>query len=406
LSGMICNRNRFGVYAPLFTPPVTSSHLVTSNVERFLDDGITLWTDNHMQIQMTLGSKYPLMPLLVYEFRAADLEFLKSYKIIESKKAVFVYTLPLGLRYSSMNKVKEKCLEYIRTLVENRTEPQKRSIVQTSSITWKVFQAIDAHCRRSHSSENNSLLKTAIMLYEMHHFMSCSIFLSKPSLEQVQQKLLSPAIISYDEARTSRVVGRQLKHAMNSLIVETTGNVLDHLERELKKKSRAHWADCFCVILILCMCVEAVQIAIDGRVIYNMGCKDDDNTPMSREISLQASLELDGHPYAHCTEVFHYMYKSPKSKEEKGFNPIRDGPKLDKVYGLNESEVHLVEEIIGIMDTSGKELREGAKNPSFNTKLDEMDENGRAAHHASFRKENSGRSVSRYLRSFGRVVER
>jgi hypothetical protein len=140
------------------------------------------------------------------------------------------------------------------------------------------------------------------------------------------------------------------------LLQETTRQVLEDLEKELKSRTKASWAPCFCVISILCICAEELQVAVDGFAVHQMLNKDRTN-PMSREDGVEISRRLDDLLYRDCANLFHAIYKSrrPKSgqRNERGFNPIRDGVDVDEEEGLTQAMHDLLEEIREILANHG-----------------------------------------------------
>jgi len=74
---------------------------------------------------------------------------------------------------------------------------------------------------------------------------------------------------------------------------------------------------------------------------------------MSRDDGIHIARRLDNRPFKDCMDIFHMIYRSGESRTgtSKGeFNPIRDGIGLDKVQGIDEDTVQLVNEIRRIMD--------------------------------------------------------
>jgi hypothetical protein len=104
-------------------------------------------------------------------------------------------------------------------------------------------------------------LYEAMKLYVMHYFMGRLITIADGSGEEAFHSLQMPMKLLYDLSSTSQLLNRQLKHTMFVLLKETTRRVLENLEKELRSRTRASWAPCFCVILILCICAEELQVA-------------------------------------------------------------------------------------------------------------------------------------------------
>jgi hypothetical protein len=203
----------------------------------------------------------------------------------------------------------------------------------------------------------SQLLYKAKMLYTMHYFMSRVILLTESSLSTARHALPSPTPVSYDFSLTPRLLHRQIKREVHNILRYTTREVLGSLESELRTRKRSSWPTAFCTILILCLCIEAVQVAADAFVVYTK-LRNGGNPTMRREIAIHIARDLDDRPYVDWTALFHAIYKSHKStrshKPEKLFNPIRDGLQTNKEEGLGKEEVQLVEGIRQLISEHGK----------------------------------------------------
>ena len=146
---------------------------------------------------------------------------------------------------------------------------------------------------------------------------------------------------------------------MHILLQETTRQVLGSLEKELKLRTKASWAPCFCTILLLCICTEELQVAVDGFAVHTVLNKDR-IPPISRETGIQVSRKLEHLLYADCANLFHSIYRSRKPKTgqryEQGFNPIRDGLEANEDEGLTPEMRNLVEDIRDILAIEGRTL--------------------------------------------------
>jgi hypothetical protein len=182
------------------------------------------------------------------------------------------------------------------------------------------------------------------------------IVIESPGSEACQNLLLSPDVV-YDVGVPSRILNRQLKHIMHSLLRDLTQDVLRDLEKKLRKRSEASWALCFCTILILCICIEEVQASIDGFAVHSKRKKVGEGA-ISREDSIGISRRLDDWLFADCKVLFHGIYRSGKGsfgqKSERGFNPIRDEFQIDESKGLTQEMYDLVEDIQEILNIHGK----------------------------------------------------
>jgi hypothetical protein len=196
------------------------------------------------------------------------------------------------------------------------------------------------------------------MLHAMHYFMGRELIVTEsPGREACQDLLLSPDV-PYDVGVPSRILSRQLKHVMHSLLRDLTQDVLRDLEKKLMKRTEALWAPCLCTILILCICVEEVQASIDGFAVYSSKKKAGEGA-ISREDGIGISRRLDDLLFDDCKVLFHGIYKSGKGsfgqKHESVFNPIRFEFQIDESKGLTQEMYNLVEDIRDILDVHGKE---------------------------------------------------
>jgi hypothetical protein len=183
--------------------------------------------------------------------------------------------------------------------------------------------------------------------------------------------------------------------------------VLDRLERELKTRTKESWAPCFCTILILCICIEELQIAADGFAVHKAIRRSKTNG-FSRASAFETSRRLDGLLYSNCKTRFHAIHNSRKSRarrrnEKGGFNPIRDSYDVNEKEGAAQGMHNLVGEIHEILGDSGEdfkplcvsqltELGNESVDRAMVSSVDTEDES--LAAHMAFREKNSGRLVS------------
>ena len=187
----------------------------------------------------------------------------------------------------------------------------------------------------------------------MHWFMSRIVTFTKDSAEKAVGSLRSAQVFPVGQTLTSTLLNLQIKQAMKGLLFKTTKEVLNRLDGKISGRKRADWADSFCVILILCMCIEAVQVASDSHAMAAL--RKDSKCGLSR---VNICRLLDEGPFKHLTEIFHMCYNTARAspKSRIGLNPIRYGLRVDLVEGITPPMVKLVNDIKAIMNTYGKYL--------------------------------------------------
>jgi hypothetical protein len=188
----------------------------------------------------------------------------------------------------------------------------------------------------------------------MQYFMSRFIEFTEDSAEKAVERLQRPHKLNFAQTLTSTLLNLQIKQAMQGLLSATTKEVLDGLESAMSgPRTKAHWADAFCTILILCMCIEAVQVASDSHAIVALIV--DSKCGVSRQDICRL---LDEKPFKDLTEIFHMGFKTAKARPKRsiGFNPIRNGLLVDLVEGITPQMVKLVYDVRAIMNTYGNDL--------------------------------------------------
>jgi len=191
------------------------------------------------------------------------------------------------------------------------------------------------------------------MLYAMHYFMSRMIIFTKDSAEKAVERIRRPHKLNFAQILTSTLLNLQIKQAMQGLLLETTEAVLSGLDGKISGRKKADWADNFCVILILCMCIEAVQVASDSHAMAAL--RKDSKCGLSR---INICRLLDEKPFKHLAEIFHMCYNTKRAnlKSHVGLNPIRNGLRVDLVEGITPQMVKLVNDVKAIMNTYGKDI--------------------------------------------------
>ncbi len=203
------------------------------------------------------------------------------------------------------------------------------------------------------------------MLHAIHHFMSRMIIFTRTSANEAVQSLRAPAMLPHtsEPILTSKLLNLQIKRAMYPLLVEMTRDLLDGLDQLfLRRATHSSWAEALCINLILCNCIEAVQIAADSLPVSAFS---KDPTVSRHSFKLLRLLE-DG-PFRQLTRLFHLKYKTTRSNSSMrgmGFNPIQNGLLVDVNSGITQAMVDLVQEIRQIMNDYSKYISNYGKNES------------------------------------------
>jgi hypothetical protein len=142
-------------------------------------------------------------------------------------------------------------------------------------------------------------------------------------------------------------VNRQMKAGMKPIYEELLGDVLDGLEHEFNEKDRTDrtsWARSFCLITILCMIVEELQIVCDGMVLNNISRENEDAIGAAKS-GVTCCQELEEVLVKYCWSIFSHM--------DRQYNPIKNGCPKDEGWGQNTGVAELFEEICQVIYNFG-----------------------------------------------------
>ena len=115
----------------------------------------------------------------------------------------------------------------------------------------------------------------AFELHTMNFFMKTMITFDEDSKAKVSNAF--PDLTDKESIWSSRLLARQLKSLMHLLHKEQLKGTLSSFDNYMRKQSVALWPVCFCVMLILGLCTEDIQIAMDNimlhrREMFDEGC--------------------------------------------------------------------------------------------------------------------------------------
>ena len=206
------------------------------------------------------------------------------------------------------------------------------------------------------------------MLYAGYRFMNTNVRFTHASFSTVKASIRNPPVRDIGSRLISSLLNRQLKYAVNDIMKQETLNLLDDLQKELYGKSKSSWATSFCVLLILCICIEEVQTAMGGLVMHSR--ENPGSVNPDEEEAILVCRRLDDLPFAHMCALFHKVFKShkvggtgagkkrKKKSDSAGFNPlIGEMVERNESEGFGKEAVELVSEMRSIMTELGKSFR-------------------------------------------------
>ncbi|CZR65269.1 uncharacterized protein PAC_15169 [Phialocephala subalpina] len=404
----ICSRARLQDYTKILFPRALKRHLETTQVNQLISKYDKCFTENTMQAQFSCDRDYPPLVLEVTEF-VPPLGERATVAVISShvqQGVTFEQRFPATLALSKLeDNLQQKCSDHIKEMVRYHCDNEQVFPMRYSSeISIRVFAAVCKFHRGITTSGDPALLNKAMMLYAGYRFMSTGVRYTHTSFSAVAGSIKNPPFQNITSRLVSRLLNRQLKYAVNEVMKRETASLLEELQRELYSKKKSAWATTFCVILILCICMEEVQTAMEGLVLHLREHPGSANADEDEVITV--CRRLDDLPFAHMCELFHMAFKTHKigdmssgkrkrKSSTTGFNPLR-GEMIERNEsdGFGKEAVELIGEIQTIMKELDSHIKAASETPDFRSGAECLDS------HLKFMTRNSGRLIATFLRSF------
>ncbi|KAF4631616.1 hypothetical protein G7Y89_g6514 [Cudoniella acicularis] len=391
---LVCTRQHLEDYLEVFFPDIFSAKFNTISIEKLSGQLSKRFIENHFEVGVTCGRGYPAMKLKISEFVP---ETDESVPFICSGDVLFAqrYPAPIALQLFDIKSLLETCRRHSADMAKYNRDLSSNNA--TVDLSQKIMGTISQFYSTISPNRNTPLLDKAMMLYTAMYFLGRTITYSSDPVTEILPYLRRPAIREWDSSPISHLLNRQLKSAMHLLIRELIRDVLEDLERELRTRSKTVWGMSFCVVLILCFCMEDTQKNATGTVMHKRQFGTGERIPSSAE-AIEVCRKLDDLPFEHLKTLFHGVYRSQKhptsKKKDHIFNPIRDGLKEGQDESLDQDSVDLIYKFRDLIKHHTPELVNRARPPSFDSAHESLEQ------FLEFYDKNSARLVSKFLLSF------
>jgi len=140
------------------------------------------------------------------------------------------------------------------------------------------------------------------------------------------QSSATPIIAKLDEYHpqsqhySSRLLNRQVKRVIHHASVELLKRVLRQLEKFLRSRQESTWLMCFASFIILCLCLELVQVQAEAHITT---LKSTSLLPEHLNEEPQRCCEsMDRVFFSQLVQIFHSVYRTHNG----GLNPLSKDP--------------------------------------------------------------------------------
>ncbi|TVY47817.1 hypothetical protein LOCC1_G003937 [Lachnellula occidentalis] len=365
----VCSRAPLTTHTGVFFPDFLHSHLDAIAINTYINDNVSHSIGSPFLVEVTwIGDKS--IKLLASAFVSYPQARAQQNYQARSGQSLGVESLPVGFLPLDDAAVKKACLAHFELILEKSSFPKLLTGCR-SPLSRQILETICG----LYQVKKHLLLHDVLLFYLIIHTMERPILFTKLSAATIIGKLDGEHPQS--QHYSSRLLNRQVKRVIYQASVELLRRVLRQLEKFLRSRQGSTWSICFATFLILCLCLEQVQVQAEAHITT---LKSTSLLPEHLNEEPQRCCEsMDRVFFSQLVPIFHSVYRTHNG----GLNPLSEhpSPRLDEQP--DESAMAFVKKIRCIL-LDGNLLE--------HNKLLRFDE--------LFAQNNSGRLVSKFLITF------
>lgn len=141
-------------------------------------------------------------------------------------------------------------------------------------------------------------------------------------------------------SESSRVLNRQIKAALYGILKKLMPEALKELDGRLRRQEKGSWAVSLLTHLLLCICVEQIQLAVDAFVLAMIDSEGADHIYI-RQGGRDVCRSLEQRTLDHSWLLLEGILKGITKKD----NPFKASAEINDESGMNEAEKNLVNDI-------------------------------------------------------------
>lgn len=140
---------------------------------------------------------------------------------------------------------------------------------------------------------------------------------------------------------TSRLLNHQTKGIFHRLAMTYTQEIFTMLEKLTRSRDRSAWPICFASMLILCVCMERLQMLAVGQTAF---ARSENQETIPEDEPQKTCHAMEDIPFGQLTHIFHVIYRTHKN-EQHSFNPFVRGWISGDIPPFDRAAMKMVSEI-------------------------------------------------------------
>ncbi|KAI1505440.1 hypothetical protein F5X99DRAFT_367997 [Biscogniauxia marginata] len=329
---------QFGDFLPVLFPDFIRGHFKKDQMASFLSENVESFKVEGVRqgcsIELFSGSRFgSTLTVPASFFTPKTAEILQHWHMNPGVNQVDLQSrgaAPIGIdpnNAGQRDELRKKAREYIHNLtLEPHYAEQVTDSIRSTQVPRKVLAIVQRYAQRTDSA----MVKRALSIYVMHYVLTRHLCLTTSTVVSLQHTNMVPQNTPWV---TTRVLNRQVKSAVDELLLKEMQSLFDGFSKSLKPKSRREWAPCLAAFLVLCQFMEAVEAAADVFVVSQNEIDARNRSPASssqspaldRAFARGLCRDIDNIPFKQVAYQFHQIYQThSRDAATRAFNPLLD----------------------------------------------------------------------------------
>ncbi|KAI2630851.1 hypothetical protein GGR54DRAFT_173434 [Hypoxylon sp. NC1633] len=351
---------QFGDFLPVLFPDFIRNHFKKDQVASFLSEHVEDFKPNGADltcsVELSSGTRFrSTLTIPASFFTAKSAEILQHWHMnmetnqmdLQSRSTASIGINPDNSAHRE--ELKKKTREYIQNLTaEPMYAEQVTDAIRSTQVPRKVLTIVQRFAQRSQSA----MVKRALSIYVVHYVLTRQLCLTEATSASLRHTGLLP---QNNPWLTARVLNRQVKAALDEMLLKEMQSLFDGFSKSLKPKLRREWAPCLGAFLVLCLFMETVETAADTFVVSQneIAIRNRSKPEYRRDFALALCREIDNMPFKQFAYQFHQIYQThTRDTGAKAFNPLVDGNSA-QVAELDENAAEMVKELKELLQGDG-----------------------------------------------------
>jgi hypothetical protein len=325
---------QFQDFMPVLFPPMMRAHFRKEKMAAFMAENLAdIETHYTLNVELYSGPSFAtVLRLPAKAFRPKNKSIMKHYHLYSVNRQIDMKefnSAPLVLELETnaqRDALKKAAKEYVLAMTKEQCYvSQTTDSIKHTKVPHRILQIVQKYA----NDTDNAMVKKALAIYGSHYVMTRHLCLTQESSSELVRAKVIPGNVT---VMTPRVAARQIKAVVDEILAKDMQTLFENFSKSLKPKSKREWAPCLASFLVLCLFIEAVELAAYNFVITSneISMREHRVPEFERKQALKINTDVENLPFKQFAYQFHQIYQThSRDVSTRPYNPLVDDAQLD-----------------------------------------------------------------------------